>query len=119
MKRLIATIVIAATIALAGCKMGSQIYEGADVSKSEVIILNKKPHQGAIHSFNISGCGNIDGHAEIFLFSNGDIYKSEELKGKIKFKWGGDYYNDKVEIHYLPNSVTNGCLRLKYKFNDL
>ena len=110
---------IATAVTLSGCKMGAQIYKVADVAKPEIIILNKKPHQGAIHFFGVSGVGNIDGRAEISLVLNGNTNRWEQLEGKVNFRWRGDCYTDQVEIHYIPSSVVSGRLRLRYKFNDL
>jgi len=105
-------------ILLAGCDVVSRSHVLADVTKSEVITLMKKPRQGAIHSFSITGTGNIEGSAEISLMLNGKPYKTEILYGRVDFQWSGDWYSDEARIIYTPKSVSGGNLKLKYKFRD-
>jgi len=114
-------LILAATILvfLSGCGMNTQTYEISDVTKARVILLGKKKGQGYIHGISIIGEGNIEGKAVISLILHDGPYKTENLSGRINFSWGGDWYSDTVEIRYNPIAVTNGRLRLKYKFKDL
>lgn len=108
--------VLAVTVLATGC--GTRTHKVADVTKPSAIVLTKQPSQGSIHSFSVSGSGEINGTAKISLILNGGPYKTETLSGSVSFQWGGDWYSDHAEIQYTPISVTRGNLKLKYKFND-
>ena len=116
MKRLITSIALVAVIS--GCSIGSRTHDVADVKKAEVIVLTKKPGQGAVHSLSVVGHGEIDGNATISLILHGGPYKTEDLSGKVEFRWGGDWYSDQAEVRYTSGTVAGGKLRLKYKFNE-
>jgi hypothetical protein len=116
LKRLIASLALIAVIS--GCSIGSRTHDLDDVTKTEVIVLKKKPGQGPVYSLSVVGHGNINGNAEISLVLNGGPYKTEKLSGKVDFRWGGDWYSDQAEIRYIPGTVAGGSLSLKYKFND-
>ncbi len=106
-------------IFLAGCGINTQTYKLSDVTKARTILLGKKKGQGNIYGISIIGEGNIEGKAGISLILHDGLYKTENLSGRVNFKWECDWYSDTVEIRYNPISVTNGKLRLKYKFKDL
>jgi len=67
----------------------------------------------------IRGSGRLDGEAEIVLMLNGKPYKTEKMKGNIKFTWGGDWYADSITLIYRPLNVESGILILEYWFNDI
>lgn len=100
------------------CFVGSQYYEIEDVTKPEIVILNKEMNQKNIHAITISGKGQISGVAKICLILNGAPYKSEDISGKVSFNWGGDWYSDTAEISYSPISISDGQLTIKFKFHD-
>jgi len=99
-------------------RASKQEYRVADVTKPETITLTKESGQGNIHSFSITGSGQIDGNATITIFLNGKPYKIEQLSDRVHFHWGGDWYSDSAEIKYEPLSVKVGSLVLKYRFSD-
>ena len=114
-----ALIVSLVCVMLAGCGIsGGQAVSIKDVTKSEIVTLKKNSSQRCIYAIRIQGRGSIAGKAEIQLMLNGEIYKKEELSGKIDFAWGGDWYSDTAEIRYIPHSVTVGSVSLKYDFKD-
>jgi hypothetical protein len=88
-----------------------------DVQKEEVVILKNSHSTNHVYGISIRGTGNIDGEASISLILNGEPYKTEMLKGKVRFDWGGDWYSDTAEIRYKPNNVNSGELLIEYKFS--
>jgi len=102
-----------------GCSQGKQTHSIADVTKSEIVVLNKLSSQGNIIGISIVGNGHLDGSAEILLILNGKPYKTEIISGNVKFQWGGDWYSDSATIEYKPSSVAGGHLSLQYKFKDI
>lgn len=106
------------TTLICGCGVGARTLEVADVTKSGTIVLNKKTGQGPVHSLSVEVHGKIDGTAEMVLTLEGKPYKTEILTGDIDFRWEGDWYSDQADIRYTPSAVTDGDLRLSYKFND-
>ena len=102
-----------------GCGTSKQKYGVADVTKPETISLAKQSGQGNIHSFSITGSGQIEGNAIIKVLLDGKPYKDEQLSGVVDFHWSGDWYSDSAEIKYEPLSVKTGSLALTYRFNDL
>ena len=95
-----------------------QTYDVADVTKAEIITLEKKSTQGHIHGITVIGKGHIDGDAEIVLLLSGTPYKTETLSGDVDFTWGGDWYSDSAKVEYKPSSVKSGHLSLQYAFED-
>jgi|AntRauTorcE11898_2_1112593.scaffolds.fasta_scaffold94471_1 hypothetical protein len=85
-------------IILVGCGMSRQTVTVKDATKSEVLILKKKPSQGAIHRIHFEGSGSIDGKAEIQLILDGAIYKKEEIIGHFSFDLESDWYSDEAEV---------------------
>jgi hypothetical protein len=63
--------------------------------------------------------GKLEGEAQLVLMLNGAPYKSERMKGKVNFTWGGDWYSDSIELRYQPINVTAGHLVIAYTFADL
>ena len=117
MMKIILTVLIIGVLA-ASC--GSRTYEVSDLTKPNTIVLRKKPCQEAttIHSISVRRSGKINGTAKINLILNGVPYKTEILSGSVIFQWDGDWYYDKAEIQYIPESVTGGNLKLRYEFYD-
>lgn len=112
------------TVALiGGCGFGNdpntEVLELRDVTTARTLILKKKPEQAFIHSFQIEGRGQVNGHATITLMLNDTPYKVQRLSGTVRFSWGGDWYTDAAEVRYEPQDVSGGTLTLKYRFDDL
>ena len=90
-----------------------------DVTKPEVLVLKKKPSQGAIHRLDLSASADLVGEARIQLLApDGTIYKDEAIKGRSQFRWAGDWYTDEAEVRYLPTSASKGSVILRYEFAD-
>ena len=87
-----------------------------DVTKSETIILRKRPSQGSISGLYVTGDGAIEGKAEVQLFMNGAAYKREEVSGKVSFEWDGDWYADQAEVRYISDTAVDGTITLTYEF---
>ena len=104
---------------LSSCSANYEYKNIKDVQKPEVIMLHKKSYQGGVYALTIICSGYINGNAKLILILNGEPYKTENLSGKIKFQWGGDWYSDSAEIRYEPDSVKEGKLHIKYIFRDL
>lgn len=126
--KLLRTILILLSIALIGSTVYTvltyqehydQRIDIADVTKSQVLILQKKPDQGNIVSMNIHCSGKLEGAAQLVLMLNGAPYKDEFMKGKVNFTWGGDWYSDSIELRYQPSSITSGQLIIDYSFYTL
>lgn len=117
MKRLLqVSLVVMLVIVCAGCAREVSVK---DVTKSETIILRKKPSQESIVGFSIVGRGSVVGTAEVQLILNGATYKKEAISGAVSFKWGGDWYADQAEVRYIAGTASSGTLTLQYEFNDL
>lgn len=102
---------------LAACVDYNRSVKVVDVRREEVVILKNTYRTDHVHGINIRGSGNIDGEASISLILNGELYRTEILKGKVRFNWGGDWYSDKAEIRYTPKNVNSGELIIEYKFS--
>ena len=105
--------------ALAGCSGLHRQESVKDITKTEIIVLKKKPSQGAIHAISITGSGSISGVGEAQLILNGTVYRKEEISGRFSFDFSGDWYSDEAEIRYIPRNVSSGSLTLKYGFRDI
>ena len=115
MKTIILTLFV---IFLASCSKYDQNVIIDNVSESQAIKLtnNKK---GNVHSINIRFSGHIQGNAQVQLMLNGNPYKTENIKGKVHLKWGGDWYSDNAIIKYTATNVTNGKILIEYKFETI
>ena len=116
MKKILALFLL---LLIVGCGASKQEYRIPDITKPEMITLNKHNNQGNIYSISISGRGQIDGEATISLILNGKPYKIKRLSGSILFQWVGDWYSNSAEIQYEPLAVKNGNLSLTYHFRDI
>jgi hypothetical protein len=112
-------IAMAFLLQLTACTNHDQSASIADVRKEELVVLRHTKNTGHVYSISIRGIGNIDGEANISLVLNGEPYKTEKLKGKVNFDWGGDWYSDTAEIRYLPINVNSGEIVIEYKFSTL
>jgi len=104
---------------LYACTSYDQSTRIADVQKEEVLVLKHKYKSHHVYGISIRGTGSVDGEANISLILNGEPYKTEKLKGKVHFEWGGDWYSDTAEIRYKPVNVKSGELAIEYKFSIL
>ena len=102
-----------------GCRQNFQTYEILDVTKQEIVTLNKVNSEGNVHGLSIVGKGYLEGTAEIIIFLNEKPYKIESLSGNVNFSLGGDWYSESVKVEYKPLSVQSGVLALEYKFKTL
>jgi len=112
-------VVLAASIFAAGCSKSEHSVSVVDAGKEQVLELKKAVGLGNVYAISIQGHGYIDGKAKIMLMLKGKPYKTEPLVGKVNFVWGGDWYSDKAEIHYVPGEVSSGSITLEYKFKTL
>jgi hypothetical protein len=110
---------ISTIFSIFSCFSGSQNYEIKDVTRPEVVILEKEYKQENVHAIAISGKGHISGKATLILILNEKPYKTLNLSGKINFQWNGDWYSDTAEIVYRPLSVDVGQLQITYRFEDI
>ena len=101
------------------CVKYDQRLEITDLKKSQVLILQKKPNQKNVYSTSIHCYGKLEGEAQLALMLNGAPYKTEYMKGKVNFTWGGDWYSDSMELRYQPSNITSGQLIIDYTFADL
>lgn len=106
-------------VALYSCAKYDHRVSIADVKKEQVVVLRKEPSQGNVYGISIRGNGNIDGEARIVWMLDGKPYKTEPVKKKVNFSWGGDWYSDTAEIHYEPVRVSRGELIIEYQFSTL
>jgi hypothetical protein len=109
---------LCAYLALSGCSRVDREVSVRDVTKSETIVLRKKPGQGPIYAISIVGSGSISGDAEFQLILNGAVYQKKGITGRSSFEFGGDWYSDEAELRYVPKHVSDGNLMLKYSFYD-
>ncbi len=100
------------------CTSYEQRSEITDLKKSQVLLLHKKSSQKNVYSMGIHCHGKLDGEAELVLMLNGAPYRTEHLKGKVNFTWGGDWYSDSMELRYQPGNVSAGQLVIEYTFTD-
>lgn len=105
---------LAVVLVFVGCSFSQREVSVKDVTKSETIILKKKPGQGSISSIHVVGRSSINGKAEVQLILNGAVYKRAEVSGDSRFEWSGDWYADEAEVRYIPGSASSGTLTLKY-----
>ena len=115
MKVLLSVLTITA-LAFVGCSSSPREVSVKDVTKSETIILKKRPTQGTISGLRVIGGGSIDGKAEVHLILNGAVYKKEVISGSVSFDWDGDWYADLAKVRYLPGTARGGAVTLKYQF---
>ena len=94
-------------------------YDGSvsvgDVTTEQSIVL-KNSKGGRVYSYSIRGTGHIDGKATATLMLDGKPYRTEQLDGPVRFKWGGDWYSDTAVIVYRPDGVRSGTLIIEYGF---
>ena len=109
---------LAGLLLLSGCGGNLQDARFLDATKSETMILRKKPLQGGIHTLHISGRGEIDGTGEIQLVVRGSVYRNENVSGQIDFSWHCDWYEDTAELRLVPSSVRSGSIYIAYQFED-
>lgn len=120
MKKLtIILLIIQLALFSASCTKYHQRIQISDPKQPQVLILQKKPDQQTVTSMGIHCYGKLEGNAELVLMLNGAPYKTEKIKGKVNFTWGGDWYSDSMELKYQPNNVTSGQLVIDYTFTDL
>jgi hypothetical protein len=104
-------------LCLSGCSHYDHSVQITDVQKEETILLKNFQNSGHVYSISIRGSDSIDGDATVSLILNGEKYKTEELTGAVRFSWGGDWYADRAEIRYEPNTVNSGELVIAYSFS--
>jgi hypothetical protein len=111
--------IIQLTLLTTSCTKYDQRLEIKNLSKPQVLILQKKTDQKIIVSMRVHCYGKVEGEAQLVLMLNGAPYKTEKLNGKVNFKWGGDWYADSMELRYRPDNITSGQLVIDYTFSDL
>ena len=109
--------IIQLTLLSASCTQYDQKLEITDLNKPQVITLKKKRDQKIIVSMGVHCYGKLEGEAQLML--NGAPYKTEKMKGKVNFKWGGDWFSDSMELRYQPINLTSGQLAMEYTYSDL
>ncbi len=109
--------IVVLSLLVGACTNYDHSVKVTDIRKEEVIILRNTNNPEPVYGISIRGSGNIDGEATVSLILNGEAYKTEKLKGRVSFKWGGDWYSDTAEIRYKPNNVNSGELVIEYKFS--
>ena len=95
----------------------SKVTQIADITKKELITLTKDEREHNVVSRHILILGHIDGSAIIRTYGANQVI--EEIKGKVRLRIGGDWYQDKCLIEYEPIDVTSGELRIKYRFKAM
>jgi hypothetical protein len=118
-KTLFALTVIQLILITASCAKYDQHIEITDIKKPQVLILQKKPNQEGVVSMGIHCHGRLEGEAQLVLMLNGAPYKTKRMKGKVNFKWGGDWYADSLELRYLSSNINSGHLIIDYTFSTL
>ena len=112
--------IIIASLLICGCSaILQETTQIKNVSKQEVVVIHKRRDQGNVQGIKIRISGKIAGAATIHLLLNSSTYKKEEIKDKVNFFWGGDWYQNDAEIYYIPDTVTSGDLTINYEFLDL
>ena len=90
-----------------------------DVTQPTTLILKKKPWKGHVHALAITAEGKIDGTATIAWMSENRAYKKETVSNEFNFIWRTDWYEDQARIRWMPSSVSNGYLKIRYNFECL
>ncbi len=101
------------------CQKYDQRLDITDVKQSQLLVLQKQPNQKNIVSMGLRCYGKMVGEAQLVLMLNGAPYKTANMKGKVDFTWGGDWYSDSMELRYQPSNVTSGQLIIDYTFSEL
>jgi hypothetical protein len=104
---------------LAACGEELRVRPIADVTRPELIELQNPDPEVSVFGLTVVGRGAIDGSAEIHLLLDGEPYRTERLDGRVRFRWGGDWYADTARIRYRPGVVHGGRLVLRYRFEPL
>ncbi len=73
------------------------------------------PREGNVYALAIHVSGEINGHAT-FVTPRGTFSLGP---GRVDLETGGDYYEDKATLEYIPENVTEGQLVVKYKFRTI
>ena len=102
---------------LACCSWYDHEIKIGDLQHEKIIVLRKEPQRGDVYSINIRVRGKILGEAKMHLMLNGKPYKTELLKGAVRFNWGGDWYSDTADIKFEPMKIEYGELFIEYRFN--
>jgi hypothetical protein len=89
-----------------------------DVSRNDVLHLQKRASQEHIHGISIAAEGSVLGRGEVQLLRDGEIYQRKTVEGPVRFEWRCDWYSDQAEIRYVAGTVTSGTLTLRYDFKD-
>ena len=90
-----------------------------DVTQPTTLTLKKKPWEGNVHALAITAEGKIDGTATIAWMSRNRAYKKEAVSNEFNFIWRTDWYEDQASIRWMPSSVSNGYLKIRYNFECL
>ncbi|MFO0964223.1 MAG: hypothetical protein U0793_01365 [Gemmataceae bacterium] len=106
-------------VALAAWALSRPCVAVHDVRRAETLVLGKRTGSPYTHAISIHGSGSIDGDAIISLLLNGRPYKTETLRGAVRFDWGGDWYSETAEVRYEPGEVRSGSITLCYQFHEL
>ena len=75
-----------------------------------------------MYGFSLTGMIDLSESILSYSLSNSSQAKSiisEEIFGNVDFTWGGDWYSDEMEIHYIPYSVKSGTVEFKYTFIEI
>jgi len=90
-----------------------------DVAQPSTLTLKKKPWEGHIYALAITAEGKIDGSATIAWMLGDRPYKKETVSNEFNVTWRTDWYEDQAEIRWVPSSVSNGFLKIRYDFKWL
>src|SRR5262249_40039552 len=88
-----------------------------DLQRPQTITLTKCADQGTILGIWMGCVGWTEGEATISWMEGDEPYRTEKVKGNVRFAWGGEWYTDVAEIRYQPATVQSGHLVIRYRFS--
>jgi hypothetical protein len=113
----LAAVVLATTIVALWIQPASAHI--SDSSKPAEFKLLPKHPLDKVTALHVEGRGKIDGEGEFTLLLNGQPYKTERVKGPVKFTWRMDWYAPEAVVRYTPLTAKSGSITLRYHFAGL
>lgn len=109
----------AVVVLLTGCTEYDGKVSLDNLTQLTRVTLRAPNPNSAIVGITIAARGRINGMGRVFLILNGKPYQSEELEGRIHFRWGGDWYSPAAVVQYEPLDASGGQIDLRYDFREL
>ena len=91
-----------------------------DIDQKQIVKLTQIHREKSVYALSIRITGHLEGKAEIQLADREKtIGEPKTLSGDVHLQLKNDWYGNTCLIHYSPEAVKSGSLKIQYEFKTL